>query len=299
MKLNLGALKTLGGPKVQRAALKLSKYAPEILTGVGVVGVVASTILIARATTKLEPIVDTFEEGVREAKAYRDNDPSYAEDGYGKDLVHIYWRGFLDLGKIYAGPVILQAASLAAIIAGQGISHRRAVSILGAYKALEAGFNTYRQRVIDEYGEDKDRDFRTGFRTQQIEDKETGKKKKVRTFDPNTISPYARVFDRTNDNWQQPDEYNLFFLKSQQTYANDRLIARGHIFLNEIYDSLGFKRTTAGQSVGWVVGAGGDNFVDFNIYEDTELVNGKRVSRILLDFNVDGVILDLIEQKLR
>ena len=91
------------------------------------------------------------------------------------------------------------------------------------------------------------------------------------------------------------------FLKRQQDYANDRLKAKGHLFLNEVYDMLGIDRTKAGQIVGWVYDEDhpvGDNFVDFGIYDYTKPANVRFVNgnerTILLDFNVDGPIYGLI-----
>lgn len=302
--MNLTILKTIGGPKVQRALFKVSKYAPEILTGVGIVGIITSTIMIAKATTELEPIVDKFEHRKESSKIRKENSllthsDDYTNKEYQKDLVYVYAHGILDLTKLYGPGVSLSLASIASILAAHGLMHRRSVALLGAYKAVESAFSAYRQRVIEEYGEDKDRDFRTGFRTEVIEDKETGKKKKVRSFDPTDISPYARFFDEFNSNWRRVPEYNLAFLKNQQNYANDLLRARGHIFLNEIYDMLGTERSHAGQVVGWAITKDtGDNYVDFNIYNTDsvaarDFVNGVETS-ILLDFNVDGVIIDLI-----
>jgi hypothetical protein len=91
------------------------------------------------------------------------------------------------------------------------------------------------------------------------------------------------------------------FLRAQQQYANDKLRANGHLFLNEVYDMLGIPRTKAGQVVGWVYDAEnpiGDNYVDFGIYDihrETvrNFVNGYERT-ILLDFNVDGNIWDLM-----
>ena len=91
------------------------------------------------------------------------------------------------------------------------------------------------------------------------------------------------------------------FLRHQQNYANDILKNRGYLFLNEVYDMLGFPRTKYGQIVGWVYdekNSNGDNFVDFGIYdkdnpEKRKFVNGYETA-IWLDFNVDGNILDLI-----
>ena len=120
-------------------------------------------------------------------------------------------------------------------------------------------------------------------------------------MDPNLYSDYAKFFDEFNPNWQNDPEYNLMFLKSQQQYANDLLKARGRLFLNEVYDMLGIERTKAGQVVGWTYNMKnptGDNFVDFGIYDMSKervraFVNGYEPS-ILLDFNVDGNVWDLM-----
>ena len=143
--------------------------------------------------------------------------------------------------------------------------------------------------------------------TIETENYETAKKimsvlneeKKTEKPDVHDISPYARWFDRDN-NLYDPNctEYNLWFLKHQQNYANEKLRSRGYLFLNEVYDMIGIPRTKPGQVVGWVYDERnpiGDNFVDFGIYEDynAAFINGY-VDKVLLDFNVDGNILDAL-----
>ena len=89
------------------------------------------------------------------------------------------------------------------------------------------------------------------------------------------------------------------FLRRQQDYANEMLKTKGHLFLNEVYDMLGFQRTKLGQIAGWVYeNPNGDGYIDFGIYDihdqtKRDFVNGYERS-IWLDFNVDGNILDLI-----
>ena len=97
---------------------------------------------------------------------------------------------------------------------------------------------------------------------------------------------------------------NRFFLLRQQDQANERLKARGYLFLNDVYEMLGIPKTKAGQIVGWVYDTNmpnGDNYVDFGIFnayseQARDFVNGYERT-ILLDFNVDGNILDLIEDQ--
>ena len=101
------------------------------------------------------------------------------------------------------------------------------------------------------------------------------------------LSTYTQVFDESNVNWERKPEYNLLFLKHVQNRMNDTLQARGHVFLNDVHDALGFKRTSAGQIVGWLVG----DHIEFNIqnlkYEMT-------TPSIPLTFNVTGIIYDKI-----
>ena len=113
-----------------------------------------------------------------------------------------------------------------------------------------------------------------------------------------TPSDYARFFDETCIGWTKDPEYNLTFLKDRQRYVNDMLKAKGHLFLNEVYDLLSIPRTKAGAMVGWIYdekNAPDCNKVDFGIYDERNLdfVNGYK-NIALLDFNVDGNILDYI-----
>lgn len=115
-------------------------------------------------------------------------------------------------------------------------------------------------------------------------------------------SQYARIFDDACVGWTKDPEYNLVYLKERQNYANCMLINRGHLFLNEVYDMLGIPRTKAGAVVGWIYDEEhpyGDNFLDFGLYDpknseyNSDFINGYS-STALLDFNVDGDILDQI-----
>lgn len=113
-----------------------------------------------------------------------------------------------------------------------------------------------------------------------------------------SISDYARVFDYSCTGWSTSSECNLTFLKNQQSYCNELLRTRGHLFLNEVYDALGIPRTKAGQIVGWIYDEESpisDNFVDFGLYDERnyDFING-HTNVALLNFNVDGNILDRI-----
>jgi hypothetical protein len=113
------------------------------------------------------------------------------------------------------------------------------------------------------------------------------------TIETNQVSDtqvHARSFDETNAYWEKKPEYNLLFLKNTQNYFNDLLNSRGHVFLNEVYDRLGFKRTPAGQVVGWLRSGKGAGYIDFAIHDEQK----SSTPSVSLDFNVDGIIYDQI-----
>lgn len=279
-----------------RGLLVTKKYSPQILTGVGIVSGVTAAVLGAKATLKLEPIVADLELDLEDHRSLQHDDQ--AEKA--KTTAFIYAKHGLRIARLYAPAVGLGASSVVCIISAQGIMQKRNAGLAAAYVALEKGYNEYRKRVEEALGEEKEKELRYGVKTEEVHDTKAGTVTTVKTADPNQFSPYAVFFDQFNKNWKRDAELNKFFLKCQQNYANDLLHARGHIFLNEVYDMLGFDRTKAGAVVGWILtkDGTGDNYVDFGIFNgDSEraraFVNGNE-SAILLDFNVNGTIFDQI-----
>ena len=297
-----------------RAGLTVKKYSPEILLVVGITSAVGSTILACRATLKVDEVKKTHQDKVDQIndcwEKVKDGEiplDEYSEKDHKKDLTVVYTQTAVDYIKLYGPAVTLGALSIVALVGGHGIMKKRNVALVAAYKAVEEGFNAYRQRVRDEYGEDTDYMFKNGLKAETVTETEVGedgeshkvKKTKFSAIDGSTPSVYARFFDESCRQWSKTPEYNLMFLNAQQEYFNTILISKGHVFLNEVYDALGIPRTQAGTMVGWVMrkDGKGDNKIDFGIYNgDSEragaFVNGYERS-ILLDFNVDGVIYDL------
>ena len=90
----------------------------------------------------------------------------------------------------------------------------------------------------------------------------------------------------------------------QQRLANDQLRAHGYLFLNDVLKDLGIDRTRAGAVTGWVYDPENadkyqnDNRVNFHIQPIYRMENGEEiVETIMLNFNVDGVILDHASDK--
>lgn len=296
---------------INRTGLKIRKHSPEILLTAGVVGVVTSGVMACKSTLKVEAILDESKEKIdtiHKVAADPDMADRYTEEDSKKDLAIVYVQTGVKLAKLYGPSIILGAASLGCIIGSNRILNRRNVALAAAYAALDKDYKGYRSRVIERFGKELDKELKYNIKAEEIEEvtvdengKEVVTKKTVDVYDPNTYSPYAIVFDDGNIGWDKDPERTKFFLIQQQNWANEKLKARGHLFLNEVYDMLGVQRTKAGAQIGWVYDEKhpvGDNYVDFGIFDlrnpkARDFVNG-RERVIILDFNVDGVILDLI-----
>lgn len=131
-----------------------------------------------------------------------------------------------------------------------------------------------------------------------IETEKSGTEIKAEVGNRGDFSRYAKIFDDSCTRWTKDSEYNKTYLLCQQKYCNDLLRHKGHLFLNEVFDMLGMARTKVGQLVGWIYNEEnpiGDNFVDFGLNHERNyhFINGYS-STALLDFNVDGNIIDLI-----
>lgn len=314
------------GRTLSKTGLKIKAHSPEILAVAGVIGIVTSAVMACKATTKvsdvltktkdeLDVIHDASQNGYMidsttgEVIEYTDKDCK-------KHTSLVYAKTGLEFTKLYGPSVALGVLSIGCMLTSNTILHKRNVALAAAYATVENGFKEYRGRVIERFGKDLDRELRYNIKSKTVDEivldengnpvvDENGEVKTVeKTVQVGTInehSEYARFFDEWCTGWQKDAELNLYFLRQQQNYANELLKAKGYLFLNQVYDMLGIKRTKAGQIVGWVYDESGrysDGHVDFGIYDlynekARDFVNG-RERNILLEFNVDGNILDKI-----
>lgn len=299
------------GRKLGEQELLASANAPKALFVGGVVGMVGSTVLACRATLKLEGVLEEIEadkdkarqvyELVEEEGGTTSSGQTYTEKEYKRDLTVITVRGVGRIATLYAPAVLLGSASIFALTKSHNLLQDRNLALTAAYAAVDGAFKRYRERVVDRFGEEVDDELKYEHEVLDVVDDETGEVVAEMHVVGAPGSAYARFFDEISSrNWSQDPEINLLFLRTVQNYCNDRLHARGHIFLNEVFDELGLSHTPAGSLVGWRWKKdSGDDYVDFGIWDGvrgeviSDFFNG-REGAILLDFNVDGIIWDKI-----
>lgn len=300
---------------LHKVGFKLKKHSPEILVVTGIVGVVASTVMACKATTKVNDIVTESKETIDKihdcvGKGLHTSDgEEYTQEVANKDLAIIYTQTAWKFVKLYGPSVLIGAASIGCMVGSNRILRKRNVALAAALTTVEKSFKDYRGRVIDKFGKELDRELRFDIKAKEIKEKvvdengnETTVTKTVEVVDPNTAhSLYSVVFCEGNNGWTKNAELNKVFLIQQQNWANDKLRLRGYLTLNEVYEMVGAPTTAYGQIAGWVYtedSSVGDNFVDFGIFDVNnekacDFVNGRERS-IILDFNCIGNILEYI-----
>lgn len=315
------------------AKYKVIEHSPEILIGLGIVGTIGTTILACKATLKSQ-------EAIKKGKEYKEitkknkekfSEKDYSQEDYKNDNLVISANVAKEVALNYLPAVTLGALSITSILCGYRVMTKRTLALVTAYNALEKSFTTYRERVIEDQGAEKDKEYMSGVKAiemnKKVTDKNgktTTKKIKQKVMYGRPISPYARWYtapiskeafenllnsphnpfpkDTTYEDYLlyagtdlfSSREMNIMTLTAIEMNLNDLLYARENhtVFLNDFYDMAGFKRTEAGQQVGWSLNnPNSDKRISLGLDKYPLELNYQRGS-ILIDPNVDGLILN-------
>lgn len=293
----------------------VQKHSPEILLVGGVAGIVTGTVLACKATPKFEAVasktksrLNDINEAIKNEEWCKKHD--YSKEDAQRDKYIITVQGAVEAAKVYAPAVIVEGLGIAAILWSHKIMKGRNAAAIAAFVSTSAAFKKYRDNVVERYGADVDNELRYNLHNEKVTtketDPETGKeknvKKDVKVGEPDTNN-YTMYFNKsTSTEYDEDPNYNVMFLRGRQQLCNDMFNARDHIYLNEVLDILGMEKckSKAGQVVGWSKKSStGDGFVDFRAQwikrRDPE--TNELIDEILLDFNVDGPIIDLTFNK--
>lgn len=278
--------------------LKAIKYAPEIEFGLGLISFGLAIGTTVYETLRVKEVLDEEDDIIKN---------NAATD---KKKEEIHRDTLIKVTRLYLIPTGFTITGYSLTIMSFTKMKKRYLAAVAAYNAVNSAFIAYRERVIKSEGIEKDREYLYGVRTETkpaIVD-ENGQIVEESDNSVNYgmvpgLSPYSIIFKeelpngKHNANWDKNRLFNITFLRFKENEFNDRLEKKGIVFLNEVYDALGFPPTKAGAVVGWVRGHG-DSVIDFGLYhnerEGMKVYIENNPSDVIMDFNVDGVIYDLI-----
>lgn len=214
----------------------VSKHSPEILTGVGIVGMVTTTVLAVKATPKALQLIEERkrEEGRHDLKSL--------------EVVKAAW-------KPYIPAMVTGVTSMTCLIGASSVNARRNAALAAAYTLSETALSEYRDQVVESLGEKKEQTIREKISQKQL--------------DKTPIST-SEVYITGRGNTTCLDPLSKRYFKSDRdliTKAENKLNKRmlhdicGQVSLNEFYDEIGLDRTDLGDNIGWDT----DHLIDLDI----------------------------------
>lgn len=214
---------------VKNVSSTLKKHQPEILTGIGVAGMITTTIMAVRATPKA---LDTLAE-IKDIHAEDTDKKAYAKDFVTKVV------------PIYIPSAIVGGLSIGCVIGASTINARRNAALATAYALSESALKTYQEKVIETVGEKKEQTIREAVAKDTIEKHPIGSKEIIVTGSAET-----KCLDAISGRYFMTSVQKLQEVENE---LNRRILNDMYVSLNELYDELGLPHTKLGEDLGWNV----------------------------------------------
>ena len=203
-----------------------SKRSPEILTGIGIAGMITTTILAVRATPKALELIEEKkeEESIDELSSF--------------EVVKVAW-------KPYIPAIVTCVASTACLIGASSVNTKRNAALATAYKLSETALSEYRDKVVETIGEKKERIVRDKVAEERVKKNPVSKNEVIITGNGKTL-----CFDPISGRYFM---CSIETIKKAENTLNKQMLhdISGYVSLNEFYDELGLDHTSVGNDLGW------------------------------------------------
>lgn len=231
-----------------------SKRSPEILTGIGIAGMITTTILAVRATPKALELIEEQkeEESVDELSSF--------------EVVKVAW-------KPYIPAMVTCVASTACLIGASSVNTKRNAALATAYKLSETALSEYRDKVVETIGEKKERIVRDKVAEERVKKNPVSKNEVIVTGNGKTL-----CFDPISGRYFM---CSIETIKRAENELNKQMLhdISGYVSLNEFYDELGLDHTSVGDDLGWNT----DQLIDINF---SSQLNDNGEPSVVLDYLV-------------
>ena len=231
-----------------------SKRSPEILTGIGIAGMITTTILAVRATPKALELIEEQkeEESVDELCSF--------------EVVKVAW-------KPYIPAMVTCIVSTACLIGASSVNTKRNAALATAYKLSETALSEYRDKVVETIGEKKERIVRDKVAEERVKKNPVSKNEVIVTGNGKTL-----CFDPISGRYFM---CSIETIKKAENTLNKQMLhdISGYVSLNEFYDELGLDHTSVGDDLGWNT----DRLIDINF---SSQLNDNGEPSVVLDYLV-------------
>lgn len=223
---------------------KASEHCPEILTGLGIAGMLTSTILAVRATPKALKVIE------EEKKMLEKETLEPVE------TVKLTWRHYIPT-------VLVGGVSVVCLIWGSKVSIKRYTALAAACSLSETAFRDYRTKVVEKIGEQKEKEIHKEIAKERFESSPVSTHRIEGTGVGNEL-----CFDVLSGRYFPCDATHL---RSIENDINRRMREENYISANEYFYELGLDPIPLGEKVGWNIDKG---YIDIDF--DTQLTDDNR-----------------------
>jgi len=225
--------------KIARSVrMTISKHSPEILTGIGIAGMVTTTIMAVKATPKALELIS--EERLERA----DNDESFIYESTPipkKDIVKLTWR-------CYIPTAITGGLSIACLIGASSINVRRNATLATAYTLSKTALKEYQGKVVEVIGEKKEQAVKDAVAKDKIDKNPVTNREIIITEKGNTL-----CYDVISGRYFKSD---IDKLKKIENELNRQMRDEMYISLNDFYYEVGLNSSSVGDELGWNIDNG-------------------------------------------
>lgn len=232
----------------------VNKRSPEILTGIGIAGMLTTTVLAVKATPKAMELIEE-----RKTQEWTDKLSPL-------EVVKVAW-------KPYIPAIVTGVTSTFCLIGASSVHSKRNAALATAYKLSETALTEYREKVIETIGEKREQTVRDKVAEERVKKNPVSKNEVIVTntgktlcFDP--IS--ARYFYSSIEKIKRAENE----LNKEMLHAFS-----GYVSLNDFYDEIGLDHTSVGDDLGWNT----DKLIDINF---SSQLNDNGEPSVVLDYAV-------------
>lgn len=207
----------------------ITKHSPEILTGIGIAGMITTTIMAVRATPKALILIEEKKEEIDVDKLTP------------IELIKTTWT-------CYIPAAITGGLSVICLIGASSVNARRNAALATAYTLSESALKEYQEKVIETIGEKKEKSVRDAIAKDRIDENPVSSREVIITEKGNTL-----CYDSISGRYFKSD---IDKLKKAENELNRRMRDEMYISLNEFYYEIGLNPTSIGDDIGWNIDRG-------------------------------------------
>lgn len=205
------------------AKATMVKHSPEILTGIGIAGMMTSTILAVRSTPKALRLLENAQKEKEEALTIMDKTKAT-------------W-------KCYLPSAITGAISVACLICASSVNVKRNAVLATAYSLSETALREYREKVVETIGEKKEQIIKEKIDKDRLEKNPVSSSDVIVTRKGDTLC-YDRIFGRYFKS-------DIDTIKRAINEVNRQIVVYGYVSLNDFYREIGLVPVEIGDDLGW------------------------------------------------